>query len=58
MEARSARISVGMRRRKRASRISCPSFRMARRTGIGVEERVADFGIRSSIVDVMICIVS
>src|SRR5665213_2284396 len=35
MEARSARIATGIRRRRRASRMSCPSFRSARATGIG-----------------------
>jgi hypothetical protein len=35
MEARSAAIAMGMRRRRRASLISWPSLRRARETGIG-----------------------
>ena len=36
MEARSARIATGIRRRRRASRMSWPSLRRARATGRGV----------------------
>lgn len=53
IDARSAMSSVGMRRRSRASRMSCPSLRMARRTGIGVLELFVDFVIMSIIVDVI-----
>ena len=35
IEARSARIATGIRRRRRASRISCPSLRSVRITGTG-----------------------
>lgn len=35
MDARSAMIAVGMRRLRRASRISFPNFESARQTGIG-----------------------
>jgi hypothetical protein len=35
IEARSAAIAMGMRRRRRASLISWPSLRKARETGMG-----------------------
>ena len=35
IDARSARMATGIRRRRRASRISCPSLRNARTTGNG-----------------------
>lgn len=57
IDARSAKISVGMRRRSRASRMSWPSLRIARRTGIGVDELAADFVIMSSMIDVIMFIV-
>ena len=38
MDARSARIATGMRRRRRASRISCPSFLRARVTGTEIRD--------------------
>lgn len=52
MDALSAKISVGIRRRNRASRMSCPSLRSARRTGIGVAELELDLGIRPGNADV------
>jgi hypothetical protein len=51
MDARSAIRATGMRRRRRASRISRPNFRRARITGMGV----ADIGgalITSKLIDV------
>lgn len=40
MDARSAKRAVGIRRRRRASRRSCPNLRSARRTGIGSRSRL------------------
>ena len=52
IDARCAKIATGMRRRRRALRISCPSFRRARVTGRGIRKDKLPFPITSIIIGV------
>jgi len=54
MDARSANSATGIRRRRRASRMSLPIFRSARRTGMGTgAENFAISSLTSTLVFVI-----